>query len=62
MGCAAFTRKSSGSTQDFNSERSKLTQFQFKFKIDEKLNIKLYKLNTIKEEMQHDEFSSHLSD
>ena len=57
MGCAIIVSKRSASTQDFNTERSKFTQFQFKFKSDEKINIKFYKLDTIKEEMHHDEFS-----
>ena len=57
MGCAIIVRKRSALTQDFNSERTKFTQFQFKFKSDEKMNIKFYKLETIKEVMHHDEFS-----
>ena len=57
MGCAIILNKRTALTQDFTSERSKLTQFQFNFKSNEKINIKIYKLETIQEEMQNDEFS-----
>ena len=60
MGCALVFRKSSALTQDITTERSKLTQFRFKFKIDDKIDIRLYRLNTIKEEMQDNEFSANL--
>ena len=57
MGCAIIVSKRTASSQDFTTEKSKSSQFQFKFKSDKKLNIKFYKLETIKEEMHNDEFS-----